>query len=179
MNYPNEEYESYADCDDEFVRRSLPPGLQPFWTVDNISEATNTYSINTEDYEDGLGISILYANTNSIIIDSHYVSVFLFTGQLVSDCLLPCVRTSADVQELTTSNFNGSSVFGLSFNDKVRVRMTTMDRFYFMDSLNFFGSNLGLWPGMGLYQILEWIVGIFIARKVFIATKIFPPWKRV
>ena len=110
---------------------------------------------------------------------SNYISVFLFTGQLVSDCLLPCVRTSADVQELTTSNFNGSSVLGLSFNNKVRVRKTTMDRFSFMDSLNFFGSNLGLWPGLGLYQILEWITGMFLASTVFkAATKIFPLWKR-
>ena len=44
VNYPTKEYESYADCDDHFVRRSLPPGLQPFWAVDNISEATNCAS---------------------------------------------------------------------------------------------------------------------------------------
>ena len=29
-----------------------------------------------------------------------------------------------------------------------------MDQFSFMESLNFFGSNLGLWPGLGLYQVL-------------------------
>ena len=45
-NYPTEEYSSYSDCDDDFVRRALPPGLKPFWTVDNISEATNTFSMN-------------------------------------------------------------------------------------------------------------------------------------
>ena len=45
VNYPTEEYESYADCDDHFVRSSLPPGLKPFWTVDNISEATNTFEM--------------------------------------------------------------------------------------------------------------------------------------
>ena len=43
VNYPTEEYESYADCDDHFVRSFLPPGLKPFWTVDNISEATDTF----------------------------------------------------------------------------------------------------------------------------------------
>ena len=43
VNYPTEEYESYADCDDQFVRTFLPPGLKPFWTVDNISEATDTF----------------------------------------------------------------------------------------------------------------------------------------
>ena len=43
VNYPTEEYESYADCDDHFVRKSLPQGLQPFWAVDNISEANNFF----------------------------------------------------------------------------------------------------------------------------------------
>ena len=64
-NYPTQEYESYADCDDDFVRRSLPPDLKPFWTVDNISEATNTYSINTEDYENMYSgvLCITYINT--------------------------------------------------------------------------------------------------------------------
>ena len=51
-NYPTEEYQSYAECDDHFVRRSLPPGLKPFWAVDNISEATNTYTMKTTQYED-------------------------------------------------------------------------------------------------------------------------------
>ena len=50
-DYPTEEYESYADCDDHFVRRSLPPGLRPFWAVDNISEATNTHNLRTALYE--------------------------------------------------------------------------------------------------------------------------------
>ena len=31
-------------------RRSLPPGLKPFWAVDNISEATRTFSIETDKY---------------------------------------------------------------------------------------------------------------------------------
>ena len=48
VNYPTEEYESYADCDDHFVRSFLPPGLKPFWTVDNISEATNEYHVGYE-----------------------------------------------------------------------------------------------------------------------------------
>ena len=50
MNYPTEEYQSYADCDDHFVRSFLPPGLKPFWTVDNISEATDTFYLGDELY---------------------------------------------------------------------------------------------------------------------------------
>ena len=45
VNYPTEEYQSYADCDDHFVRSFLPPGLKPFWTVDKISEATHTFYV--------------------------------------------------------------------------------------------------------------------------------------
>ena len=50
VNYPTEEYESYADCDDHFIRSFLPPGLKPFWNVDNISEATDTFTLNNESY---------------------------------------------------------------------------------------------------------------------------------
>ena len=85
---------------------------------------------------------------------------------MVSDCLLPCVRTVATVEEGTTTKWNGNLVFNLKFNDEVRVRKTSVDKFSFMDSLNFFGSNLGLWPGLGLYQILEWTVGIFLVSQI-------------
>ena len=64
VNYPTEEYESYADCDDHFVRSFLPPGLKPFWTVDNISEATNTFYL---EYD-------LYAKTNQYL--GIYVSLY-------------------------------------------------------------------------------------------------------
>ena len=50
VNYPTEAFESYADCDDHFVRRFLPSGLKPFWTVDNISDATNTFTLDYELY---------------------------------------------------------------------------------------------------------------------------------
>ena len=45
VNYPTEEYDSYADCDEDFVRRSLPVGLVPFWSVSNTSLASNNYSM--------------------------------------------------------------------------------------------------------------------------------------
>ena len=83
----------------------------------------------------------------------------------VSDCLLPCLRTTATVEEGATTKFRGL-MFSLIFNEEVKVKKTSVDKFSFMDSLNFFGSNLGLWPGLGLYQILEWMVGIFLVSKV-------------
>ena len=45
VNYPTEEYDSYADCDEDFVRKSLPVGLVPFWSVSNLSSASDNYSM--------------------------------------------------------------------------------------------------------------------------------------
>ena len=72
----------------------------------------------------------------------------------------------ATVEEGTVTKWDGVSSFSLSFNKEVRVKKTSVDTFSFMDSLNFFGSNLGLWPGLGLYQILEWMVGIFLVSQI-------------
>ena len=151
MNYPTEEYESYADCDYDFVRRSLPPGLKPFWAVENMSEATSRFSLRTEEW-------------SQVYWDD------LYAGILPSDCLQPCLRTEATVVEgemtrvVSTHNW---SEFTLGFSDEVRVKRTSVDSFNFMDSLNFFGSNLGLWPGLGLYQILQLTVGLAITSRVF------------
>ena len=89
----------------------------------------------------------------------------LFTGSIVSDCLLPCLRTVVTVEEGTVTKWKGLT-FSLIFNDEVKVKKTSVDKFSFMDSLNFFGSNLGLWPGLGLYQILEWLAGIFLVSQI-------------
>ena len=71
----------------------------------------------------------------------------------------------ATVEEGTVTKWDGYSMFSLMFNEEVRVKKTSVDKFSFMDSLNFFGSNLGLWPGLGLYQIMEWMVGIFLVSQ--------------
>ena len=91
MNYPTEEYESYADCDDQFVRSFLPPGLKPFWTVDNISEATNSFFLDAELYSkihSYLGLS----SFTFCILRLATFSVDLYSGLKVSSCLQPCLR---------------------------------------------------------------------------------------
>ena len=73
----------------------------------------------------------------------------------------------ASVKKGTTTNWYGPVVFSLAFNEDVRVKKISVDKFSFMDSLNFFGSNLGLWPGLGLFQIFELMVGIIIVSPLF------------
>ena len=79
----------------------------------------------------------------------------LISGGKVSDCFLPCLRTVATVEEGLTVKWEGFArakrAFNFMFNNDVNVKKTSVDKFNFMDSLNFFGSNLGLWPGLGLY----------------------------
>ena len=70
------------------------------------------------------------------------------------------------LEQDTITKREGNLVFSLTFNDEVKVKKTSVDKFSFMDSFNFFGSNLGLWPGLGLYQILEWMVGIFLVSQI-------------
>ena len=163
VNYPTEEYSSYADCDDEFVRRSLPSSLKPFWAVDNISEASNVVSV-ARDVWDHMDYGIYRYIVFYRVSEENIHLDRLFNGLLVSDCLPPCVRTEASVEEGTKTNYN-SSMFSLTFNDKVRVKVTSVDQFSFMGALNYFGSNLGLWPGLGLYQILEWVRGLLIVGQ--------------
>ena len=49
MNYPTREYQTYADCDQDYVRRTLPSDLVPFWNVDNISQASSYWESENED----------------------------------------------------------------------------------------------------------------------------------
>ena len=76
------------------------------------------------------------------------------------------MRTVATVAEGTTTKWEGSSVLSLMFNGEVRVKRTSVDQFSFIVSLNYFGSNLGLWPGLGLYQLLEGMVGILLIGNI-------------
>ena len=58
------------------------------------------------------------------------------------------------------------TLVSFNFDNEVRVRKTSVDQFSFMDSLNFFGSNLGLWPGLGLHQIMDWVLGVLLVTQI-------------
>jgi len=107
--------------------------------VENISDASTNYTL-----EHG-----------SKLRDFSYTTIL--SGLRASDCLLPCLRTTTTVEEGLVSSTNlNLSVFALGFSNTVSIKRTSMDRFNFNDFLNFLGSNLGLWPGLGLFQVLEW-----------------------
>ena len=97
VNYPTEEYESYADCDDQFVKQTLPPDLRPFWAVDNISEATNSYDLETSLYEN-LPFGNLYHSFKNVYRSFSDDLVAGFLGRLSNNCFFikkftPCIET--------------------------------------------------------------------------------------
>ena len=93
----------------------------------------------------------------------------LFWGTKVSDCLQPCRRTSIEVTTGPVSRSNENfSFFSIGFSQSMEVKTITVDKFNFMFSLNLLGSNLGLWPGLGLYQLFELFLGkFFIYRYIY------------
>ena len=48
INYPTETFKSYDQCDQEYIRKELPEGLIPFWSIhcENITLASNKFSWN-------------------------------------------------------------------------------------------------------------------------------------
>ena len=41
QSYPNEQYQTFSDCDMEFVHEQMSlEGVMPFWATDNLDEVT-------------------------------------------------------------------------------------------------------------------------------------------
>ena len=67
--------------------------------------------------------------------------------------------TSPTLTKLSVSNegddlIDTHQVF-IAYDGDIQKTRVTVDKFEFLESLNYLGSNLGLWPGLGLYQLLE------------------------
>ena len=83
----------------------------------------------------------------------------LFSGTTVSPCLPPCFETQT-ISAITSFGKADSflSRIIIAFDRRVMTDRITVDKLELMESLNFFGSNLGLWPGLGIFQIVEWLL---------------------
>ena len=122
-----------------FVKANLPEGLMPFWAVNNISDATNNKTV-SDDYNSATQLEQLAA------------------GILPSTCPTPCVSTTTHtVSGPIAANYKDSFIH-IVFDQKITVEQTVVDSFSIMACLNFLGSNLGLWPGLGIFQILQLLV---------------------
>ena len=62
--------------------------------------------------------------------------------------------TKLYVSTVDDNSFDTHQVF-IAYDGDIQKTRVTVDKFEFLESLNYLGSNLGLWPGLGLYQLLE------------------------
>ena len=73
-------------------------------------------------------------------------------------------------QNSQNSNQNYSLIF-MAFDQKVKIEAIKVDKFNIFGALNFLGSNMGLLPGMGLFQLLEWSMLVIISFRELIKSR--------
>ena len=81
----------------------------------------------------------------------------LATGLETSSCPMPCTTTFSDTLQTFIDYGHEMREIVLAFDKSVLVKRIKVDTFQMMESLNFLGSNLGLWPGLGIFQLIQWI----------------------
>ena len=82
---------------------------------------------------------------------SCYKGIFLY-----DELQVPCIMTSPTLTKTVVSSHSEDThhVF-ITYDGDIHTTRVTVDKFDFLESLNYLGSNLGLWPGLGLFQLIE------------------------
>ena len=91
----------------------------------------------------------------------------LLVGVFLSDCKKPCLTTTVSISEraVSTHLVDYHSIY-FTIPKKILTTIIKEDSFELMESLNFLGSNLGLWPGLGLFQLFEGSIALILALKL-------------
>ena len=160
-NYPYEEFESYEDCDMVLTRHTY----QTRYHQNNCGKGR----INST----GKIIPIVTTNNFDEVtrdMDANCSLRFGFpltTGLETSSCPMPCTTTFTDTMQSHISHNQKGRKILLAFDKSVMVTRIKVDTFQMMESLNFLGSNLGLWPGLGIFQLIQWIFKQISWRTIF------------
>ena len=140
LTYPTDKFPSYSSCDNNFLKSSLPSGLEPIWLAEDIDTVTTLMNIekfpnNSIDYGD------------------------LLDGTQTSDCHLPCVTTFVETRLFSesSSTFNGSLI-NLTFSPTISITTTSFLKFIFAKFLSDLGGCMGLWLGLSMFQLVETLI---------------------
>ena len=88
------------------------------------------------------------------------------SGYAETDCKVPCLQTMITVQDGPQQNsMLQQNVIFITINHRIQREVVLVDKFDFMESLNILGSNLGLWPGLGLFHLFEMIILILVSYQ--------------
>ena len=144
VNYPTKEFQSYSECEEDFIASVLPISLKPVWLVDDIASASVHY--------------ILHGNFPPNFYD-------FFNGNRRSNCSLPCSTIKIESRYLYTDKLHTNySMIELSLPEIMSVSTTRFLRFSFSNTLSSVGGTMGLWLGLGLLQALQIVLECILTR---------------
>ena len=151
QDYSTTNYASYAGCDSAFTKNEYQAAFKTEDCVVVEEDITPIFATNNLDEIPNFDV----ANC------TYQMDQFrgLFSGAVASHshCSSPCIETQTN-SVLISSGKSQASVIAIVFDRRVKIDKITVDKFQLMESLNFFGSNLGLLPGLGIFQIIQWIL---------------------
>jgi hypothetical protein len=144
-NYPSSDYASYRDCDDQYMKdyvAARQPGLVPIWLTDDMENASTHY-VSTE---------------------KKYLN-YLFKGEYLSDCLLPCTTFRSESKFVGKFKFKGRSTWmNIRFSQTVQVTTTDFIKPTLSTFLSDVGGSMGLWLGLGAVQALQMVINCVMLR---------------
>ena len=145
VNYPQNNFESYNDCDEAFMRNVLksqyPADFLPFWLG---------------------GVNATKWMADMKITERIYSDLFKGTLMPPKDvCPPPCTSTSRSTDFLYEMQEDVSySTIDITFSDKVEITSWDYGTFSIAEVLASLGGSMGLWLGVGVVQLLETLLAL-------------------
>ena len=140
-NYPNKDYETYNDCDEDFVFKIFQKyfGFLPIWATSNKSlVAENANIINFDAFGEG------------------EINYYDLKDGDISNCILPCRSSSLTCAFLTEfASTKNSSTINIAFDPRAVLIKELSPAVDWTGLLADLGGCMGVWLGLGAVQILQ------------------------